>query len=109
MGEINFDDIGVCFRLKQLQTNRQGVMNITTPSRSSQKVSTFHSSKIQCSSTPVGQRVTSGVLDMSHALQEAYETPIRGHRLRKSVSSNKAVQRSAVQKRVVRCLREGSD
>ena len=72
---------------------------MTTPSRSSQKASTFHPSKIQCSSTPLGQRgLTTEVLDLSNALQDAYDTPIRGHRLRKS--SNKAFQKPAAQKRL---------
>ena len=73
---------------------------MTTPSKSSQKPSFFHPSKIQCSSTPLKQQKgqSSGVLDMTTALKEAYDTPIRGHRFRKS--SGKSRQKNLLPKKL---------
>ena len=66
--------------------------------------SLFHPSNIQLSSTPkvnrtryIGNRGDTGshgdTVDLSKVLQEAYDTPVRGHRMRVSLSERRKQQR----------------
>ena len=74
--------------------------------KNSKKVapSLFHPSNIQLSSTPkvsrtrsIGSRGDTGshgdMIDLTKVLQEAYDTPVRGHRIRVSLSERRRQQR----------------
>ena len=98
---FNSDYNIMCCRVKELRSRTQKTPKDTsphvpasgTPSRSAKKStpSLFHPSSIQCSSTPkenkpnrTKSRTEQAADHVSLALQDAYDTPIRGHQLTRS-------------------------
>ena len=110
------------FRVKALKkdTPPKATRTLTAhdSAKSSRKVapSLFHPSNIQLSSTPKVSRTrsigshsdTGDTLDLTKVLQDAYDSPVRGHRIRVSLSERRRQQRELQKQQTNRASTDGS-
>ena len=110
------------FRVKALKKDTPPKVTRTPTvhdsAKSSRKVapSLFHPSNIQLSSTPKLNRTrsigshsdTGNTLDLTKVLQDAYDSPVRGHRIRVSLSERRRQQRELQKQQANRANTDGS-